>query len=91
MTDFTLRSTGFQNYVRSRSAVDWGTVIYDHSTNSTASTLTITRNLVYPTNGPYSHWYGFTLRCLSTAVEGEESIYNLTIEAEPPTSNSGFV
>ena len=63
----------------SRSAAVWGVVLNGTGTASTAYGAgfgAATGVSVYPSNGPSVRFYSFPLRCLSTAVEGEESGIN---------------
>ena len=69
----TLREANFIGFIKAQSAVDWGSVLYPNSTgvNSMASFLFIKPADVEPLR--YSvRLYAQSLRCLSTAVEGEE-------------------
>ena len=75
--DVTSRSIGLNEDVWSRAAAAWGSVIYGSDTNSTAYNLYFNAAItagtsVDPSNAAHRR-YGFPLRCLSTAGEGEES------------------
>ena len=73
-----LRSGNAIGWEWTRIAVAWGSASYAQDTPATAqylqfsTTTTITSYTVVAT-GAYQRFHGFTLRCLSTAVEGEES------------------
>ena len=45
-------------------------VVFSNVTSATTYSLRFDSIEVYPSNGPDNRWLGFTLRCLSTALEG---------------------
>ena len=59
-------------YDWSRLALNWGSVTYDSATPSSANDLRFTAT-DSSHSGTNQRFFGFALRCLSTAVEGEES------------------
>ena len=66
---------GLSENVWSRVAAEWGSVAYGSGTFSTAYNFYFygaTDAIVNTSNGPHTRLIGMSLRCLSTAVEGEE-------------------
>ena len=57
----------------SRVALTMSTVIYTSTTSTAYNFNTNSASTPVLPSGQSSRWNGFTLRCLSTAVEGEES------------------
>ena len=76
--DVTSRSIGVYGYDWARLAVAWGAVIDGSGTSSTANYLYFNSTTPLPSNTS-RRLNGFVLRCLSTAVEGEESGENTTV------------
>ena len=70
-----LRNGGYYEFVWSHAAAAWGSVIYGSGASSTAYFLRFNSDadsFVSTSSGPDHRWRGVSLRCLSTAVEGEE-------------------
>ena len=77
-SDATSRAVSLDGNIWSRMAATWGSILYGSGTTSTAYYLSFNGavavgQLVYPSYGPHFRFLAFPLRCLSTAVEGEES------------------
>ena len=75
---------GVNGYDWSRLAVDWNSVTYTSATPSTANRLVFTATTPDP-SGTTQRFVGFPLRCLSTAVEGEESVPSFDPTFTKPT------
>ena len=68
----TSRNIGRYGYARSRMAADFSSTT-DDNISKTNTLLFDTTNIRSITNQQERRYYGFPIRCLSTAVEGEES------------------
>ena len=84
----TSRYFGLNTFVWSRLVVDWSTVISGSDTGSTADYLGFNGaiavgNSVYPSNTG-QRFAGISLRCLSTAVEGESVTSQSHMQSSSP-------
>ena len=68
-------AVGTNENMWSRASEKWGSVLYDSGNDSLAYNLLYVfgSGSTMNTSRTNPRWFGFVLRCLSTAVEGEES------------------
>ena len=71
--DSTSRNVSLYGYDRSRFALDWSSVLYTPGSLSASGYFHFNRDTALLPSNASQRFLGTPLRCLSTAVEGEES------------------